>query len=412
MNPQNNSRIAPIDISIRLDPRKNDSRQIEFDPWRRIKGMIQVMRTSKGIHFFGVVYVCCILAIPSFSEQDHPPQNAPTAVELPNGIMARVGRLEITASRFEKMLDKAALPVKTPDAKMKMKNNLLNRLIIEKLKLNAAYDLHLEEDGTIVYNAQTLEKRLLLTQYIEQKVVYPLLSEKDKDVGFERDRIKKLSERKKIKEGDLLWKNLIDEVKQKHHFRFMDANIRMFLSILEKNSKIQPFHSNSLDEKEKEIRIAEWDTHHFDIGDLLYQYEERNMLPVIDQLVTNAKAFEIIKFDIEKYCLHQYLFINEAREMAMDKTPGIRAQVHDQIETMMLSIITRKEVFEKIGVTEDEMRKYYAAHKRDGLLKTSFEASRPVVESHIRETKMKQRENDWEQELRVKYPVYINRNFL
>ncbi len=104
--------------------------------------------------------------------------------------VAKVGDLKITRSEFESRLNQRGRNAQKADATRDSvrKATLLNRMIEEKLKINAAYDMNLDEDEKILGSMKGRKSRLVGNKYFERIVVDQLISEQELKEAFNKQK--------------------------------------------------------------------------------------------------------------------------------------------------------------------------------------------------------------------------------
>ncbi len=103
--------------------------------------------------------------------------------------VAKVGGNEIKVDQFKAELGKRFRgKTSFADVDSAQKMTLLNRMILTQLKVNAAYDLGLDEDESLKSELDDQKGKLLGNKYFERIIVDKLISEEDIKASFEKQK--------------------------------------------------------------------------------------------------------------------------------------------------------------------------------------------------------------------------------
>jgi parvulin-like peptidyl-prolyl isomerase len=103
--------------------------------------------------------------------------------------VAKVGGSEIKVDQFKTELGRRFRgKTSFADVDSTQKMTILNRMILTQLKVNAAYDLNLDEDESLQNELDDQKGRLLGNRYFEKIIVDKLISEEDIKASFEKQK--------------------------------------------------------------------------------------------------------------------------------------------------------------------------------------------------------------------------------
>ncbi|MCX7832840.1 MAG: peptidylprolyl isomerase [Ignavibacteria bacterium] len=114
------------------------------------------------------------------------------------------------------------------------------------------------------------------------------------------------------------------------------------------------------------------------------------------------------------------VFLNAvAFKEKLDKTDEYKERLDEYVNGLLKHKIEQEEINSKVIVSEDDLKNYYEAHldkytimKNDTVKYKSFEEVRGEVANELQQTKLKERDNEYIQSLKAKYPVEIKESVL
>ena len=181
----------------------------------------------------------------------------------------------------------------------------------------------------------------------------------DEASGYIRDMMK----REKAQEINEKAQEYLNQLMKKHQLIYNEDALNQFAKLMEpvasETADIVLAHVETLPDSIMDVVLVQYDTGDFRVKDLK---ELKKRIP--SDAYLNLNEVLGIKYTIERWLANPFL-VDEAIRLKVDKQDHIKALIKSNLENAMVKRMLRREVYEKITVTDEEKKAYYEAHKEE-----------------------------------------------
>ncbi|RKY62866.1 MAG: hypothetical protein DRP95_00415, partial [Candidatus Latescibacterota bacterium] len=156
-----------------------------------------------------------------------------------------------------------------------------------------------------------------------------------------------------------LWRNkfyiereaLLERLRKELHLKLHEDHLELLLAKERESGELQPV----LSEEEKELPLYTFDGGKITLGDYLKNFRRlRNRPRDREQLLEYVNLL-----------LPEHLLVAEAYRQKIDRIPEVAAWIKKKREELLIRVLRKREVEEKVQISEQEIRDEYERHKMD-----------------------------------------------
>lgn len=306
-------------------------------------------------------------------------------------IIAEVGNLKITIAEYRKELRKSFPHQNLKEVSSEDKKAIMDRLIKFKKKVQAAYDLDLDEDEGILNAIKNQSDRMIANKYYERVIVDRLVTEKAINDYLEKQRKKNPTMDFSSDESDLqiikqklyqaysdsarnLWRKHSQALKEKYSYNLQRENIDNIARIVNGHINDKKVTMDIFTQDQLETELATWNGGSIKLKDIL-KIHGINLKTVLPR-VNNPKS---IARDVDSQALLQ-IVLSDAKQYNIEDDKKIKADIRTALENMMVHLVEKKEIEEKAVSSEDDAFEYYQKHPEKFIKREEIEIWEIYVE--------------------------------